>query len=142
MAGKVDEQLPSGEDYKDVSLQTCLGDAFATYTIGPAYAYAALTLLLNPIAPYGPVLNPTAPGEPAWGSDECRAQAIFCMLEQMNKNKSPDDGQASFLEPRLDLESAWRAAKAQAGVPLQPEQDHIDRVRAIVQALWQALHDQ
>jgi hypothetical protein len=129
---KLREHLDPEEHSKDPALNTCLADAFATYTIGPAYAYAAVTLLLNPSAPY----------EPTWGCDECRAQAIFCMLEQMNHEKSEDDDKPSFLEPRCALEQAWRAAKQQAGVAPQPAKDHRDRVRAMVEALWRALFDQ
>ena len=45
---KLREHLDPEEHCSDPALDTCLADAFATYTIGPAYAYAAVTLLLNP----------------------------------------------------------------------------------------------
>ena len=88
----------------EVNVQLCLADAFATYTIGPAYAYAAITLLLDP-------------GRP---EDEARVSAILSVLRA---NEAPDDGGgATETYPMIasELRQAWDAAKRQAGASFPP----------------------
>src|SRR5882724_352095 len=76
----------------------CLGDAYATYTMGPAYAYYAVGLVL------------AVDSE----EDHYRVRAILAMLEQMEE--SPVG--TLYLDVRRQLLGAWNAARVQFGRPL------------------------
>src|SRR5262249_23195233 len=84
--------------------QTCLGDAFATFTMGPAYAYAAFYLLLSP-------LDADASKNPSGVGDDTRAQAILEMLKWM----SDTDADIGYGDVTKNLRSMWKTALAQAG---------------------------
>jgi len=73
----------------------CLGDAYSTYTMGPAYAYYAVGLILDPESEV----------------DHCRVRAILAMLEQMEESKVG----TRYLEVRRQLLTAWNAARTQWG---------------------------
>ena len=85
-----------GSAASDKLLKLCLADAFATYITGPAYAYAALTLLLDP----------------ACAKDEHRVSAMFDMLRHMDP---AGEGSQTESYPSLadELREAWEAAKKQ-----------------------------
>jgi hypothetical protein len=55
------------EIWKDPIMQDCLADAFGTYVIGPAYAFASVLLILDANSPI----------------DQLRAGAIFATIEWM-----------------------------------------------------------
>ena len=99
-----------GEDLPAISerLQICCADAFATFTMGPAYAYAAFYLLLNPLD--------------AWRAndacervgDDTRARAILQMLESMSSEDTMAD---TGYEPIVkSLTKLWTAALSEANV--------------------------
>lgn len=81
----------------NAQLQRCLGDAFATYIMGPAYAFAAMTMLLNP----------------DHAEDDLRAQAILGMLRAMDP-AAPNGFAESYRTLAGQLEDAWKAARAAA----------------------------
>jgi len=112
--------------------QGCLADAFATYMMGPAYAYATIVLLLAPHMPFE-----SRGDRPA---DDVRAHVILAMLKQMQTKYGA-------LSPMYDdvcqqLAVAWNAAKEQAGAAGdQPAHvaDDIPRADILVTALWKVL---
>lgn len=132
----------------------CLADAFATYTMGPAYAFFAILLLLNPASPFiGTRRSPTErrgraeeyveldPGA-MYPGDEVRAHAIFQMLEHMN-SQAPTIAPA-YTDVREQLIGEWNNAVAQIGCNPSDKvrmQVDIDKKRAtlLVQALWNTL---
>ena len=88
------EQAVIGEEHRK-----CLGDAYATYTMGPCYAYYAIGLLLDPGSEQG----------------NCRARAIVAMLQEMDGKESPAN--PPYIDIRRRLLVAWNAARAQMGKP-------------------------
>jgi len=72
----------------------CLADVFATYTLGPAYAYAAITQLFDPTRQ----------------EDEARMEAILTTLALMNPTHDVGPG-SSYLTEAEWLRSEWEAAK-------------------------------
>jgi hypothetical protein len=122
------EQTSIREEHK-----ACLGDAYATYTMGPAYAYYAVGLLLDP------------------GSDQghYRARAIVAMLETMDRNESL--AAPPYIEVRRRLLAAWNAARKQLGQPpvaldangsaevADPDADGTG-IRTLVRSFWNTLH--
>jgi hypothetical protein len=86
---------------EDPTIQQCLGDAFATYFMGPAYALAAVTLLFDPTR----------------AQDDLRVRATESMLRHMDPTK-PDAFSDSYQTVADNLASAWKAAKHQAGMPI------------------------
>lgn len=77
--------------------KACLGDAYATYTMGPSYAYCAVGLLLDPSS----------------GQGHCRARAIISMLEAMDRKESLAN--PPYVEVRRRLFAAWNSARKQLG---------------------------
>lgn len=86
---------------EDPTIQQCLGDAYATYFMGPAYALAAVTLLFDPTR----------------AQDDLRVRATESMLRHMDPTK-PDAFSDSYQTVADNLASAWKAAKHQAGMPI------------------------
>jgi hypothetical protein len=80
----------------DSEIQQCLADAFGTYTVGPAYAFAAIMLLFDPLLP----------------RDEARVCAVLEMLTRVSP--APQDDYAKICSA---LRIAWDSAKDQAAVP-------------------------
>ncbi len=117
-------------------LQTCLADAFATYTMGPAYAYAAFYLLLNPLDAFA--ANPAAADPPGLRvGDDTRAQAILAMLVSMD-DTSADNEYKTISE---SLGSMWASAMEQAAAGERTAQTATDNaaVALLVGALGNVL---
>jgi hypothetical protein len=81
-------------------VRVLLADAFATYTMGPAYAYSAITLRLSP----------TASAQRDVPSDAQRAQTILSMLAWMNENTGPGDVTRPYTEEIDRLGRSWADA--------------------------------
>jgi hypothetical protein len=84
----------------------CLADAFATYVMGPAYAYFAIMLELNPMRPFAASTNLVA--------HEVRVESILTMLKLMNdlvKDEAP------YKANLKQLTDAWAEAVAHAAIP-------------------------
>jgi hypothetical protein len=62
-------------DLIEPRFQSCLADAFATYTMGPAYAYSAFLLLLDPVQAF-------ATRGPESSVDSARVRAMLALLER------------------------------------------------------------
>lgn len=90
----------------------CLADAFATYSMGPAYGCAAVLMQLNPVPPE----------EGARVPDTDRAKMIFEIWRKADDKAKLD---AFGTQLREDLEQAWATAldQASAGVPPKDEPD-------------------
>jgi hypothetical protein len=78
-------------------LSEYLADAFAVFTMGPAYAYACVILLLDPLAE----------------GDRQRAEVIFRALERLHNI----DKYAGLDRVRKNLDALWRQAIREAGDP-------------------------
>lgn len=123
--------LPLGEEQlKPLQPSKYLGDAFATYSMGPAYAFYAVALLLAPDLE----------------EDQSRVRAIISMLQCMEENPAG----TRYREVRQQLLTAWNAARTQLeqrpltldvnrpGDADESDPDGRD-VRVLVRALWKTL---
>lgn len=105
---------------KDPTIQQCLGDAYATYFMGPAYALAAVTLLFDPTrAQY-----------------DLRVHATESMLRRMDPTKAGAFSE-SYQTLADNLASAWKAAKQQVGTAIDPSKAEV--VEKVVAALFNRL---
>src|SRR5215207_2646300 len=78
-------------------LESLVADAFAAYTMGPAYGYAAITLALNP-------------ADTGYPPDPLRGELILAVLERMGEN-----GSKPFEDTAKYLRSEWEALLSQVG---------------------------
>ena len=109
--------------------QPCLADAFATFIMGPAYAYAAFYLLLNPLKAYsegGPI------------GDDTRAKAIVEMLASMVDTLAD----SSYRTIGENLVEMWTSVLKQAGAGDPTPQTASDNLEIpkIVESLRRVLH--
>lgn len=127
--------------------QNCLADAFAAYTMGPAYAYSAFLLLLNPLHAYAPQepeiaaesLGPAAAvGAPV--GDDTRGHAILEMLRHMGSGASASD-LPPYQEISQTLGNLWSVALQQTGQGPQTNRSQEDKkcVTLMVESLWKLL---
>ena len=105
---------------EDPTIQQCLGDAYATYFMGPAYALAAVTLLFDPTR----------------AQDDLRVRATVSMLRHMDTTK-PDAFSESYRTISDNLASAWKAAKHQARMPIDLSKAKV--VKTAVETLFNQL---
>lgn len=87
-------------------IKILMADAFATYTLGPAYACPALLLEFSPI--------PGGPGLEAGPSGAQRAAMVLSILERMGQSENPDDGNA-FAFVLKELRKWWEVIQQPAG---------------------------
>jgi hypothetical protein len=107
-----DDYLQQWEDERDRRrLETCLADAFATYAIGPAYAYASLLLRLEPS-----------------GRDNDRMHVVFKMLDRMTRNEA-------FVAVREGLEEIWRTSLDQVGIAFDLDQETDETLEGWTEAM-------
>jgi hypothetical protein len=117
-------------DVSSPDIQECMAEAFALWLTGPAYAYAAFFLRLDPFTAH-------QTGEHQ-ATDEARAYAIQKMWELMDKAE-PDN--RPYSSHRKDLDDEWNQsiqfAKPVGG--LAPEvKDNLDKT---IPALFDRLHN-
>lgn len=130
------ENLPTEERTKIAPEDMeCLGDAYATYTMGPAYAFFAVTILLDPLSE----------------QHHRRTRTILHMLECMDSRESPLN--PPYKGVRIQLLEAWNAARVQmqqAPLNMTPDNGEIDDtgnsvleggagVRILVRVFWKTL---
>jgi hypothetical protein len=116
----------SGIDVRDPALQECLSDAFAMYTMGPAYAYASILLRMDPIPDTG---GPRTAPHPD------RVHAILAMWAMMDEqNTQPYRGE------RERMKTEWNAALALASVTQDPGRQA--EIEAAVRRLFAMLESQ
>jgi hypothetical protein len=87
----------------------CLADIFATYTLGPAYAYAAITLLFDPTSIV----------------DEARVQSISQTLSAMNPSNE-EGPEESYLTIAGELQEEWDLGRAAAFKAIATDTDVLD----------------
>ena len=115
--------------------QSCLGDAFATFTMGPAYAYAAFYLLLSPLE------ADAAQEADGCVGDDTRARAILAMLNSMSASDTlADIGYGALVE---NLNNMWTAALEQAGAGNRTPRTTSDNAAIVkmVESLRKVLRD-
>jgi len=105
----IDKQ--NGAYYSRCHLETLLADAFATYTMGPAYACAAMLLRFNPALAFNEEVEipPVA----------TRGKVIFSMLNWVDEQSAANKPYAGIIGVISD---AWLAALQQAN-PLRVIED-------------------
>ena len=118
----------------DLWSQRCLADAFATYTMGPAYGYATITLLLDP-----KMLSCLDPDEVC---HEIRAYTIMETLRLMNRQFATID--MPYTRIIDDLAATWQAAVRQTGAARSEAEEvelarQKDRASMLLQALSKIL---
>jgi len=91
-------------------LEDYLADAFATYVMGPAYAFAAVLMRFNPVSAYDDDYEHPA--------DAKRAYFVFNILQLMNEQADLKDPYTGIID-QLRLE--WNAALEQAKQPVKLE---------------------
>jgi hypothetical protein len=117
-------------DVSSPQMQECLADAFATYAMGPAYAYACVLLRLDPCSAF------TEDGEHA--ADDTRAHAIFTMLEQMDGVR-PDA--APYADLRRDLLAEWNQAVGYVRPPGMPQTERKEQLSTAIQGVFHLLQE-
>lgn len=107
-------------------LHEFLSDAFATYTMGPAYACAVVLLRFNPSAAH------LDDGDhPA---DAKRAHVVFTMLERMNETVGIKKPYRKILR---ELRSDWQTVLKQVGHPDALQAPDAQRLEKLVDAIIQ-----
>lgn len=109
-------------------LNEFLADAFATYTMGPAYACAAILLRFNPASAYDE--STTQPG------DARRVRIVMEMLKQMNVRA----GKLSPYKEVIDyLDKKWNGALdrvGQADTLAAPDSQYLDTLVARISRFY------
>lgn len=90
----------NGLDLYDPRIQECLADGFATYAMGPAYAYAAVLLRLDPCFAY------TDTNE--YAAHDNRVHVILSMLRHMDAVHGSEEGPYAMVTEELSRE--WESA--------------------------------
>jgi hypothetical protein len=112
--------------------EVVLADAFATYALGPAYAFASVYVRLDPsIAERRPAeQGHSGPGSLRGDCD--RAFVVFRTLELMNEGEA--------LTPVIDqLRQRWAAAVAQAGGAAPPTGEVAELLVRQTERIWEFL---
>ncbi len=123
------EKRSGGLSFDDATL--CLGDAFATFNMGPAYAYYAFYLSLNPVQAFR---GPQDSIEEPVASE--RAEVILGMLQWMSGQGLDNP----WLERIRKLRDSWNAVAAGANSnPVELAAKVSDRVMTIASSIEAAL---
>ena len=130
----------SGNQFEAMSLpkdnvEEYIADAFATYVMGPAYAYAAILMRFDPF------LACFDKWEWEYPSPSCakRAFVILRILEKMQEKASRDDPAANketYNDVITGLRKEWRAALIQAKLPEnQVNKGELEQLRSNLECL-------
>lgn len=111
-------------------LETVIADVFATYVMGPAYAFAAVYFLLDPghERPLPEALHSLA-GEPV-RSDSYRAHVMFRTLDLMDG----DSGELTSVVTAL--RNHWATAVDESGGPALPAPGQMERFDRLTDFAW------
>lgn len=124
---------PAGDQEK---LKILLADAFATYVMGPAYAYALVLLRLNPVMPFQDQKNHPAHAK--------RAFTVFEMLEMMER-KSKGTSSSPFADARKLLSANWDETVSQVNSGRRASKQNAQQkktslnekvIKACINGLW------
>lgn len=124
-AAKDEEEKKTAEARIKNHLLVLLADAFATYTMGPAYAHAAISLRFNPSHAHRE--SSTHPSEVR------RACMVLKMLEEMDKA----EGGNTFRSALDKLNPDWKAMLDRAGSS-ELSQSEVELIEEQVQRIWRA----
>jgi hypothetical protein len=111
-------------------MQECLADAFGTFALGPAYAYASILLLFDPFAGYA--------SDCPYAPDDNRAHAVLSMLDEMG----PRDGPNPFKKVHDLLATEWKEALASAQPPGEEDLQTKGEISAVVKVLARKMTDE
>jgi hypothetical protein len=120
--------LAQPSDWGRYLLQEILADTFATYTMGPAYACAAVLLRFNP-----PIVSDVTPG---YLGDAKRAHAVFTMLHKMGKEAAGKVDANPYEKIEQCLEQQWQAVLNQSEPNNWIEPKDKERLGDLVDAIW------
>ena len=139
VASEKTDKLP-GNQFETMSLpkehlEEYIADAFATYAMGPAYAYAAILMRFDPFL----ACFDQWEWEYPYPSCAKRAFVILRILEKMQEKASRDDPAANketYNDVITGLRNEWRAALIQAKIPEnQIDKGEIDQLRSNLECL-------
>jgi hypothetical protein len=122
----IDEQVARGQSQSH--LYDYLGDAFATYTMGPAYACAAILLRFDPSSAH--VYSDESPAPIK------RVHVVFSMLMRLNDKESSMQPYAGIVEI---LRTEWNAALLQAAQISALDDETTKRLDDCVAFMWNFL---
>jgi hypothetical protein len=105
------------------NVPVCLGDAFATYFMGPAYACALILMRLNPAS----VITDG-------GLSAKRVAVVLSVLRRMSRNERPTEDMYGPITSRLAVE--WEAALRQTGWTSPAETDGQERLEGLSGSKW------
>jgi hypothetical protein len=137
---KPEEPIPS-------RFQTILGDAFATFTMGPAYPCSALYLLLNPLMAYAADPRSTRASRRSPRPDESpvrddtRLCAMLEMLRLIGKQEETEGDEPPDVVLAQKFTETWSSAIQSAGVGAVTKQTQTDNevAKTMVGALYTVL---
>ena len=109
-------------------LRDYVADAFATFTMGPAYASASILLFFDPLHAYT-----DQPDHPA---DAQRAFVILAMLKYIDEIED----QHPYHTIITDLESAWQAALQQANPEGALSTEEAQKLELLVKEVWKPFY--
>jgi hypothetical protein len=124
IAGNTEEQNKKRYNHE---LRTFLADAFATHTIGPAYACTAILLRFDPLLAYD-----------ERAAYDKRARVVLAMLERMDEEA---DG-SPYKEMIERLENHWSTTLARANPLGGVEAIDEERLNNLVGEIWQKITDE
>jgi len=113
----------------ELHLQVLAADGFATFMMGPAYAYSAILLRLNPADDDGMNGPPSA----------LRAAVVLSMLEEIDRRAKSQQ----YRDVVSDLRGAWQTLADLGDTSTGPDHTEVERINAeLVPRLWQAYSEQ
>jgi hypothetical protein len=115
-------------------IEELLADAFATYTMGPAYAHAAILLRFNPAGASGQ--GDEQPG------DVKRAYVIFSTLKKMSDELKGIVISGPYSKIIKDMEGQWKAALLGAQSPSKLEAAEGKRLTHLVDRIWDKFYEE
>lgn len=110
-------------------LRHLIVDAFATYTLGPAYAYTLCFLRFNPLKAYNE--KDTIP------SDATRFLVIHQMLQRMKEDAAKKSQVVVYQDIIESLNDQWNAALKQTQFNVPENLISIEGAKKIVDSLWE-----
>lgn len=106
-------------------LNEYLADAFATYTMGPAYACAVILLRFNPLDAYR--------DDDEHPADAKRAHVVLTMLQRMNDAAGMEE---PYEGVKVRLSENWQEVLRRAGQPDAQQALDAQRLEKLVDGIW------
>lgn len=129
-AGHPLQQGPIQTESTKERVRKLTADAFATYIMGPAYAYSAFWLRFDPFC-----ADHEQPDTP---SDAARAFLVLYMLERLNESEK----KKPYIAAIKRLRDSWKRNVGLAGSTAELDPAEQEKLKKLADALWEFLEDQ